>query len=79
MEKINFEFRAPQVPLVIGETFGEGSGPRRQTGSELRPGSQLGAKIAILTMQRVLEGQMGYQIVPLILLSHPIYTYVGLG
>ena len=78
MEKINFEFGAPQVPLVIGETFGEGSGPRRQTGSELRPGSQLGAKNSH-SYQRVLEGQMGYQIVPLSLLSHPIYTYVGLG
>jgi len=35
--KINFELGAPQVPRVMGETFGEGSGPWRQTGSEPRP------------------------------------------
>ena len=72
MANINFELGAPQVPRVMGETFGEGSGPRRQTGSELRPGSRLGAKNSH-SYQRVLEGQMGYQIVPLSLLSHPIY------
>ena len=29
--RINFEHRAPQVPLIIGETFGEDSGPWRPT------------------------------------------------
>ena len=74
--KINVELGAPQVPLVIGETFGEGSGPWRLTGSEPRPAQIWEPEIVIF--QRVLEGHMGHQTVPLTLLSHPIYTYVGL-
>ena len=35
--RIHFEHRALQVPLVIGETFGEDLGPRRPTGSKPRP------------------------------------------
>ena len=45
--KINFELGAPQVPLVIGETFGEGSGPWRLTGSEPRPAQIWEPEIAI--------------------------------
>ena len=36
--------RAPQVPLIIGETFGEVLGPQRPTVSELRPAQKLGVK-----------------------------------
>ena len=45
--RIRFELWAPQVPLIIGETFGEVLGPRRQTVSELRPAQKLGRKIVI--------------------------------
>ena len=39
--RTHFEHGAPQVPLVIGETFGEDLGPRRPTGSEPRPAQLL--------------------------------------
>ena len=42
--RISFELWALQVPLVIGETFGEVPGPRRPTVSEPRPAQKLGAK-----------------------------------
>ena len=42
--RIHFEHRAPQEPLVIGETFGGDSGPRRPTGSEPRPAQLLRPK-----------------------------------
>ena len=35
---------APQVPLIIGETFGEVLGPRCPTVSELRPAQKSGVK-----------------------------------
>ena len=40
--RIRFELWAPQVPLIIRETFGEVLGPRRPTVSELRPAQKLG-------------------------------------
>ena len=39
-----FELWALQVPLMIGETFGEVQGPRRPTVSEPRPAQKLGVK-----------------------------------
>ena len=42
--RIRFELWAPQVPLIIGETFGEVLGPRRPTVSEPRPAQKLGVK-----------------------------------
>ena len=39
-----FELWAPQVPLIIQETFGEILGPRRPTVSEPRPAQKLGVK-----------------------------------
>ena len=42
--RINFEPRAPKVPLVKGETFGEDLGPLHPTGSELRPAQLLRPK-----------------------------------
>ena len=42
--RIHFEHRAPQVPLVIGDIFGEDSGPRRPTGSDPRPAQLLRLK-----------------------------------
>ena len=42
--RIRFELWAQQVPLIIGETFGEVLGPRRPTVSELRPAQKLGVK-----------------------------------
>ena len=42
--RISFELWALQVPLVIGETFGEVPGPRRPTVSEPRPAQKLGTK-----------------------------------
>ena len=42
--RIHFEPRAPQVPLVIGETLGGDSGPRRLTGSEPHPAQLLRPK-----------------------------------
>ena len=39
-----FELWAPQVPLIIRETFGEILGPRRPTISEPRPAQKLGVK-----------------------------------
>ena len=39
-----FELLAPQVPLIIRETFGEIPGPRRPTVSEPRPAQKLGVK-----------------------------------
>ena len=39
-----FELWAPQVPLIIRETFGEILGPRRPTVSEPRPAQKLGVK-----------------------------------
>ena len=42
--RIRFELWAPQVPLIIGETFGEVLGPRRLTVSEPRPAQKLGVK-----------------------------------
>ena len=42
--RISFERWAPQVPLIIGETFGEVPGPRRLTVSEPRPAQKLGVK-----------------------------------
>ena len=42
--RIRFELWAPQVPLIIGETFGEVLGPRRQcaTGLEILAGTGTG-------------------------------------
>ena len=45
---IRFELWAPQVTLIIGETFGEVLGPRRPTVSELRPAQKLGLKLSFL-------------------------------
>ena len=42
--RISFELWALQVPLMIGETFGEVLGPRRPTVSEPRPAQKLGVK-----------------------------------
>ena len=42
--RIRFELWAPQVPLIIAETFGEVLGPRRPTVSEPRPAQKLGVK-----------------------------------
>ena len=42
--RIRFELWPAQVPLIIGETFGEVLGPRRPTVSELRPAQKLGVK-----------------------------------
>ena len=42
--RISFKLWAPQVPLMIGETFGEVPGPRRPTVSEPRPTQKLGVK-----------------------------------
>ena len=42
--RISFELWALQVPLMIGETFGEVQGPRRPTVSEPRPAQKLGVK-----------------------------------
>ena len=42
--RISFELWALQVPLMIGETFGEVPGPRRRTVSEPRPAQNLGVK-----------------------------------
>ena len=42
--RISFELWALQVPLMIGETFGEVPGPRRPTVSEPRPAQKLGVK-----------------------------------
>ena len=42
--RIRFELWAPQVPLIIGKTFGEVLRPRRPTVSELRPAQKLGVK-----------------------------------
>ena len=39
-----FELWAPQVPLIIRETFGEILGPRRATVSEPRPAHKLGVR-----------------------------------
>ena len=39
-----FELWAPQVPLIIRETFGEILGPRRPTVSEPSPAQKLGVK-----------------------------------
>ena len=39
-----FELWAPQVPLIVRETFGEILGPRRPTVSEPRPAQKLGVK-----------------------------------
>ena len=44
---IDFELGALQVPLTMGETFGEVSGLRRQTGSEPRPALIWEPEIAI--------------------------------
>ena len=38
------ELWAPQVPLIVRETFGEILGPRRPTVSEPRPAQKLGVK-----------------------------------
>ena len=46
--RIRFELWAPQVTLIIGETFGEVLGPRRSTVSELRPAKKLGVKYSFL-------------------------------
>ena len=42
--RIRFELWAPQVPLIIGKTFGEVPGPQRPTVSEPRPAQKLGVK-----------------------------------
>ena len=42
--RISFELWARQVPLIIGETFGEVPGPQRPTVSEPRPVQKLGVK-----------------------------------
>ena len=42
--RIRFELWAPQVPLIIRETFGEVLGPRRPNVSELCPAQKLGVK-----------------------------------
>ena len=42
--RISFELWALQVPLMIGETFGEVPGPRRPTVSEPGPAQKLGVK-----------------------------------
>ena len=42
--RIKFELWAPQVPLIIGGTFGEVLEPRRPTVSEPRPAQKLGVK-----------------------------------
>ena len=44
--RIRFKLLAPQVSLIIGETFGEVLGPRRPTATffELRPAQKLGVK-----------------------------------
>ena len=42
--RIRFELWAPQVPLIIGKTFGEVLGPRCPTVSELRPAQKMGVK-----------------------------------
>ena len=71
---INFELGAPQVPLTMGETFGEVSGLRRQTGSEpghAPPLYAMGARNSHMA-QMVLGGHVGHQTVPLITLNHPI-------
>ena len=39
-----FELWAPQVPLIMRETFGELLGPRRPTVSEPCPAQKLGVK-----------------------------------
>ena len=39
-----FELWAPQVHIIIRETFGEILGPRRPTVSEPRPAQKLGVK-----------------------------------
>ena len=67
--RIHFENRAPQMPLVIGETFGEDLGPRRPTGSKPRPNSHAQNRHV---SKLVIEGQMGHQTVPLIIQIYPI-------
>ena len=42
--RISFELWALQVPLIMGETFGEVPGPQRPTVSEPRPAQKLGVK-----------------------------------
>ena len=42
--RIHFDPRAPQVPLVIGETFGKDVGPRSPTGFEPCPAQLLRPK-----------------------------------
>ena len=42
--RISFELWALQVPLVMGETFGEVPGPRHPNVSEPRPAQKLGVK-----------------------------------
>ena len=66
-----FELWAPQVPLIIRETFGEILGPRRPTVFEPRPAQKLGVKYSYFP-QIILEGQMGHQTVPHITLIRPI-------
>ena len=69
---IRFELWAPQVTLIIGETFGEVLGPRRPTVSELRPAQKLGVKLSFLP-----DGPREANGAPNCSSNHPDSSHIG--
>ena len=69
---IRFELWAPQVPLIIGETFGEVLGPRRPTVSEPRPAQKLGVKYSFPP-----DGPRGAYGAPNCSSHHPDSSHIG--
>ena len=70
--RISFELWAPQVPLMIGETFGEVPGPRRPTVSEPRPAQKLGVKKSFPP-----DGPRGGNGAPNCSSHHPDSSHIG--
>ena len=67
-----FELWAPQVPLIIRETFGEILGPRRPTVSEPHPAQKLGVKYSFPP-----DGPRGANGAPNCSSHHPDSSHIG--